>query len=136
MSLHENDLPSRAARPSTSAPCRLPRLLLSSFFLAPLALALGAQGQEQAPDWQAQVRSYTDKSDWPAATRILDAEIARAPQDLDLKAWRARVLTWAGRLNEAEHAYREILALDRRDPDNWAGLATVCLRQGAIEEAR
>src|SRR6266849_8488826 len=135
MSLRDNDLPSGAARPSTSAPCCLSRLLLSSFFLAPLALALGAHGQERALDWQAQVRSYTDKSDWPAATRILDAEITRAPQDLDLKAWRARVLTWAARLNEAEHDYREILALDRSDPDNWAGLATVCLREGKIEEA-
>jgi len=110
-------------------------LLLPFFFLAPLALALAAQGQEPVPDWQAQVRSYTDKSDWPAAMRILDAAIARAPQDLDLKAWRARVFTWAGRLNEAEHDYREILALDRSDPDNWAGLATVCLRQGKIQEA-
>jgi tetratricopeptide (TPR) repeat protein len=54
---------------------------------------------------------------------------------LDLKAWRARVLTWAGRLGEAEHDYREILAVDRRDPDNWVGLATVCLRQEKIEEA-
>ncbi len=135
MSLRDNDLPSGAARPSTSAPCCLSRLLLSSFFLAPLALALGAHGQERALDWQAQVRSYTDKSDWPAATRILDAEITRAPQDLDLKAWRARVLTWAARLNEAERGYREILALDRSDPDNWAGLATVCLREGKIEEA-
>ena len=135
MSLRENDLPSHAARPSTSAPCRLPRLLLSFFFLAPLALAFAVQGQERALDWQAQVRSYTDKSDWPAAMRILNAEIARAPQDLDLKAWRARVLTWAGRLNEAEHDYREILVLDQSDPDNWAGLATVCLRQGKIQEA-
>jgi Tetratricopeptide repeat len=67
--------------------------------------------------------------------RVLEAEMARAPQDLDLKAWRARVLTWAGRLGEAEHDYREILVVDRRDPDNWAGLATVCLREGKIEDA-
>jgi hypothetical protein len=67
--------------------------------------------------------------------RVLDAEIARAPQDLDLKAWRARVLTWAGRLEEAEHGYLEILAVDKRDPDNWSGLATVYLREGKIDDA-
>jgi tetratricopeptide (TPR) repeat protein len=57
---------------------------------------------------------------------------------LDLKAWRARVLTWAGRFAESEHAYREILAVEKpghSDPDHWAGLATACWRLGKIEEA-
>src|SRR5713226_4527082 len=112
-----------------------PRLLLSLFFLAPLALGPAVPAQEQPPNWQGQVRKYCEVSDWSSAMRVLETEIARAPHDLDLKAWRARVLTWAGRLEEAEHDYREILAVDRSDPDNWAGLAAICLREGKIEEA-
>ena len=112
-----------------------PGLLLSLFFLAPLALGSAVPAQEQPPNWEAQVRKYCEASDWSSAMRVLEAEIARAPHDLDLKAWRARVLTWAGRLEEAERDYREILAVDRSDPDNWAGLATTCLREEKIEEA-
>jgi tetratricopeptide (TPR) repeat protein len=109
--------------------------LLLTFFLSAPALPWPLVAQEQAPNWQTQVRKYCEAADWPSAMRVVEAEIARAPQDLDVKAWRARVLTWAGRLAEAEHEYREILAVDRRDPDNWAGLARVCLREGKIQDA-
>ncbi len=122
-------------RGSTLVRRGFPRVLLSFFFLAPLALGPAVPAQEQPPNWQAQVRKYCEASDWSSAMRVLEAEIARAPHDLDLKAWRARVLTWAGRLEEAEHDYREILSVDGTDPDNWAGLAAVCLREGKIEEA-
>src|SRR5712692_134463 len=122
-------------RRSISAGSVVSRFLLSSRSLALLLFASLAHGQERPPDCHAQVRSYADKRDWSAALLVIDAEIAHAPRDLDLKAWRARVLTWAGRLGEAEHDYREILAVDRSDPDNWAGLATACLREEKIEEA-
>jgi tetratricopeptide (TPR) repeat protein len=111
------------------------RLLFSMFFLAPLTIAPLVSAEEQPPNWQAQVRKYCDLRDWASAMRVLEAQIARAPEDLDVKVWRARVLTWSGRLEEAENEYRGILAIDRNDPDNWAGLASVCLRQGKVEEA-
>ena len=123
-------------RPATNPRWRAWTLCVGLFLVLGLQVAPSLPAQQQPLSWQAQVRKYCDASDWAAALGILEGEIARAPQDLDLKAWRARVLTWAGRLNEAEHEYREILAVDTRDPDNWAGLATVCLRQGKIEEAR
>ena len=53
----------------------------------------------------------------------------------DIRAWRARVLTWAGRLTEAEHEYNEVLKVERNDPDNWMGLATVYMRQGHMDAA-
>lgn len=84
------------------------------------------------------MRKYCDASDWRSALRVLDKEIASAPQDLDLKAWRARVLTWAGRFGESESVYREILAVEKPgqyDPDHWAGLAIACWREGKIAEA-
>ena len=67
--------------------------------------------------------------------RIVEREVARSPQDMDVRAWRARVLTWSGHLVEAERDYLEIVKVSRNDPDNWAGLANVYLREGKTEEA-
>src|SRR5690242_2089941 len=68
--------------------------------------------------------------------RVVEQEIARAPQDIDVRAWRARVLAWSGRLPEAEKEYLEILKVSRTDPDNWLGLASVYLREGKLAEAQ
>jgi hypothetical protein len=69
---------------------------------------------------------------------IVDREIAQAPQDMDIRAWRARILMWSGRLPEAENDYREILANPPQDPDSWMGLANVYSlggRWGQMEQA-
>jgi tetratricopeptide (TPR) repeat protein len=94
-----------------------------------------AFGQDQPPDWQAQVRKYAEAQDWKSALRIVELEVSRAPQDMDVRAWRARVLTWSGQLAEAEKEYLEILKVSRTDPDNWMGLASVYLREGRAEDA-
>jgi tetratricopeptide (TPR) repeat protein len=94
-----------------------------------------AAAQEQQLDWQAQVRKYCDAGDWPSAIRVLEQEIARASGDLDLKAWRARVLAWSGNLAEAQQQYLAILKLSPNDPDDWAGLASVYAREGQKEDA-
>ncbi len=94
-----------------------------------------AWGQQPALDWQAEVRRYAEAKDWAAAMRIVDREIARAPRDMDVRAWRARVLGSSGQLAEAEREYREILAAVPSDPDNWMGLASVYSREGRMEEA-
>ncbi|HZV88868.1 MAG TPA: tetratricopeptide repeat protein [Candidatus Binatus sp.] len=67
--------------------------------------------------------------------RIVDRELARAPQDLDVRAWHARVLTWSGHLAEAEKEYLAILDSSRNDPDNWMGLASVYMREGKARDA-
>src|SRR5258708_34356778 len=67
---------------------------------------------------------------------LVDREIARAPQDMDIRAWRARVLMWSGKLPEAEHEYLEILAVVPNDPDNWMGLANVYSGEGRAANAR
>src|SRR5260370_2152405 len=110
-----------------------PLLVVSLLALALLAVHAGAQ--EQQPGWQAQVRKYCDARDWPSAMRVLEQEIVRAPGDLDLKAWRARVLAWAGKVAEAQQEYLAILKVSANDPDNWAGLASVYAREGKTEEA-
>src|ERR1700682_1279744 len=101
MSLRQKEFGRAESNGPTFTRRSLPLLLLSCCFLALLTLASAVSAQE-LPTWQTQVRMYGEAREWPSAMRILDAEITRTPKDLDLKAWRARVLTWAGRLQEAE----------------------------------
>jgi tetratricopeptide (TPR) repeat protein len=108
-------------------------LVLITFGVAVCGPSAQAQQLDQA--WQTQVRKYSDSRDWADALRIVDQQILLFPDDLDIRAWRAQVLTWAGRLPEAEHEFNEILKIDKSDPDNWVGLATVYLRRGRPEEA-
>ena len=98
-------------------------------------LAISAFGQDRTPDWRNQIRKYCESQDWASAMRVVDHELARAPHDLEVRAWRARVLTWSGRLPEAEKEYEEILTISRNDPDIWMGLASIFLREGRSAEA-
>src|ERR1700740_242421 len=127
--VHSMELPSCVgARPSRRM--LIPVLLLGSLFGAsPL------WGKSQTPDWQKQVRKYAEAQDWESALRIVDREVSREPQDMDVRAWRARVLAWSGHLAEAEKEYLEILKVSRNDPDNWMGLANVYSREGRMVEA-
>ncbi len=118
---------SRGARPSR-------RMLIPCLLLVLLFGARALWAQSQIPDWQIQVRKYCDTKDWESALRAVDQEISRAPQDMDIRAWRARVLAWSGHLPEAEKVYLEILKVSRNDPDNWMGLSNVYLREGRIVE--
>jgi tetratricopeptide (TPR) repeat protein len=98
-------------------------------------LCIAACGQQLTPSWQEDVRRQAEAKDWSAAMAIVDREIHRAPQDMDVRAWRARVLLWSGKLAQAELEYRVVLAAAPDDPDNWLGLATVYSREGRPREA-
>jgi len=102
-----------------------------------ILLLLGGIVRAQQPtvSWQQNVRHCVELRDWTAALTIVDREILRAPQDFDVRAWRARVLAWSGQLTEAEKEYREILDASPHDPDNWLGLANVYSRRGLTSEA-
>src|SRR5579859_6648218 len=101
------------------------RMLIPCLLLGSLLAASPFCGQSQTPDWQMKLRKYCETKDWESALRIVDREISRVPQDMDVRAWRARVLTWSGNLPEAEKEYLEILKVARNDPDSWMGLANV-----------
>jgi tetratricopeptide (TPR) repeat protein len=126
---------SRGRNPSDRGSRSSRRLLSCTLFLITLLLTFAAFGQDQTPDWQAQVRKYTETHDWASALRIVDQEVARAPQDMDVRAWRARILAWSGQLAEAENEYLQVLKASENDSDNWMGLANVYLRQGRTAEA-
>jgi Flp pilus assembly protein TadD len=115
---------------------RSARAPVLSLWVAVLSLfAARADAQEQQLDWQAQVRKYCDANDWPSAMHVLDLHLALAPNDLDLKAWRASVLGWSGNLAEAQQEYLAILTVSPNDPDVWSGLATVYAREGKKNDA-
>jgi predicted Zn-dependent protease len=95
------------------------KVVASVWMLCPVLLA-----QEASLSWQDQVRKCAEEQNWSAAMLIVEREIQLEPEDMDVRAWRARVLLWSGRLADAEHEYLEILATDPNDPDNWMGLAS------------
>jgi tetratricopeptide (TPR) repeat protein len=125
----------RKERALSLAPCLPRRMLMCTLLLGSLLVASPVFGQNQTPNWQEQVRKYCETRDWESALRIVDEEVARAPQDMDVRAWRARVLAWSGHLAEAEREYLEILKVSGTDPDNWMGLANVYSREGRAAEA-
>jgi tetratricopeptide (TPR) repeat protein len=100
-----------------------------------LLVALPARGQNPPADWQAQVRKYSQMKDWASAMQVVDRELALAPEDTDVWAWRARVLEWSGNSAEAEKEYLRILQVTKNDPDNWLGLAGVYLVEGKTLDA-
>ena len=89
----------------------------------------------EPPEWETQVRKYAEARDWTAALNIVDSQVALAPQDMDIRAWRARVLAWSGDLARAEKEYLAIVAAVPNDPDDWMGLGNIYLRQGRTDEA-
>ena len=109
--------------------------LLFGFVLGALLAIFSPCGHSQTPDWQKRIRGFIEEQDWASALRVVDQEISRAPNDMDVRAWRARILTWSGHLEEAEQEYLKILSVSRNDPDNWMGLANVYLREGKTTEA-
>ena len=110
-------------------------LRITAALLASALVPVFAAAQQSPPDWQTQVRKYCDASDWPSALNVLDKEIARSPQDLNLKAWRARVLFWSGALAQAREEYQELLRVSPTDPDNWLALANVLARESKTQDA-
>jgi tetratricopeptide (TPR) repeat protein len=94
-----------------------------------------ALAQQPTPAWQTEVRKCAEAQDWTTAMTIVDREIARAPEDMDIRTWRARVLLWSGKVAEAEHEYHGILTAIPNDPDNWMALANIYSRESRTQDA-
>ena len=116
---------------------RLRIIVLAMFrVLAGISIfCLFALAQQPTSAWQEEVRRCAAAQDWTAAMSIVDREIARAPRDMDIRAWRARVLLWSGKVAEAEHEYHDILTAVPNDPDNWMALANVYSRESRTQDA-
>jgi tetratricopeptide (TPR) repeat protein len=114
---------------------KLTLALLLLTWVVPICASSQEQQASEPVDWSVKVKKFSEAQNWTAALQIIDREIAHAPKDIDIRAWRARVLAWSGKLGEAEHEYLEIVNLVPQDPDNWAGLASVYLHEGRTDEA-
>ena len=110
---------------------------------APAKTLAGASAREatasaQPPstdDWMALVKKRVAAHDLAGAQKIVDAELAAAPNDSDALGWRARLLAWKGHRAEAEAAFRRALELSPRDGDYLLGLATLEAQDGHDPDA-
>lgn len=99
------------------------------------ALPARAFPLQQANDWQASLRKQVAAHHLTAALEIADRRLAAAPENTDAREWRARILGWLGRLQEAEAEFRAVLRVTPRDPDVLSGLAWVLAREQRQPEA-
>ena len=96
----------------------------------------GARCQAPPRDWQAEVRKLAEAQDWTQAMALIEAEEKNQPGDIEIREWRARVLTWSGKAAEAEREWNQVVRIAPKDPDNWLGLASVYQREGKWDEAQ
>jgi tetratricopeptide (TPR) repeat protein len=115
-------------------PCR-DRVFIALALACVAATCSAVGAQETESGWQAEVRKQAEAHDWAGALRIVDGELARVPNDLEVLAWRARLLLWSGRVEDAERLFRELTIRERRDPDLFLGLANALAREGRWEES-
>src|SRR5260370_39157768 len=94
-----------------------------------------ALGQDPPPEWQMQVRKFAELKDWDSAMRIVEREVARAPQDVEAKTWRAGILLWSGRIVESEREFCLLVRAARQDPDLRLGLASALGGEDRWKEA-
>jgi len=108
--------------------------LLARAVLVALLSVVPALAQ-QALDWQLEIREQVATKQLAAALAIAERRLANAPEDLEARGWRARLLGWTGQWKEAEAEYRRVLEVAPRDTDLLLGLADVLIWQQGFDEA-
>ncbi len=111
--------------------------LLCACLGAALALvgASAAARPQSTQDWPTRIRACVREGHLQQAQRVVEEWLTAFPEDLDARAWHARLLSWTNRWKEAEQEYRELIRLSSNDVDLLAGLADVLAWQGRLEEA-
>ena len=100
-----------------------------------MATLLGGIALAQDAEWVKPVRTEVARKNLDGAAAIVEKQFSLHPDDLEARAWRARLLAWTGRWPEAEIDYRRVLEKAPADTEVMAGLADVLLWQGKLEEA-
>ena len=57
-------------------------------------------------DWPAEVRARLPRASWTGRCKPPRNGSVRIPEDLDARAWHARILGWQGHTSESEAEYR------------------------------
>ncbi len=94
-----------------------------------------AAGQQAAAGWETEVRRQVSAKQLGAALAVVEQRLAEAPEDMEARGWRARILAWSGRWAEAEADYRTVLSRHPNDTDMLVGLADVLAWQQRFDEA-
>jgi len=101
-----------------------------------LVLSFASQLTAQA-NWISRVRNEVAANNLQGAADIVNARLEEDPGDLEAQTWRARILSWTGRLRESELAYRNVLGQVPNDVDVLLGLSDVLFweekLQGSLE---
>ncbi|HEV8385215.1 MAG TPA: tetratricopeptide repeat protein [Candidatus Acidoferrales bacterium] len=108
---------------------------LAAFLFCLLITSFAETAGAQTADWLAQVREQVGRRDLSAALGIAERRLADAPRDLEARAWRARLLNWSGKREEAEREFRALLDAAPNDTDILQGLADVLMAAQRWDEA-
>jgi len=100
-----------------------------------VSVALGSLAGQPATDWPARIRALVDAGRLDHAMGVVDEWMRTYPQDLDARAWHARLQAWSRHWAEAEAEYNALLETAPRDPDLLMGLADVLAWQNRHQEA-
>jgi tetratricopeptide (TPR) repeat protein len=82
--------------------------------LIAIALPLVAQ---PTVDWPGEIRILVSAHQIDRAMKTTEEWINKYPDDLDARAWHARILGWQGHSDESEREYRALLDKTPDDPD-------------------
>jgi hypothetical protein len=86
-------------------------------------------------DWLTRVRALVEAKDLLQAENVTNDWLKAYPNDLDARAWQARLHAWTNHWEQAESEYRALIALSPRDADLLAGLSDVLTWQHQDQEA-
>jgi len=95
-------------------------------------LPLAAQ---QPADWPETIKALVDQGHPEQALAVTDAWIRAYPEDLDAKAWHARLLAWTQRWPEAEAEFKALLERSPDDTDLLLDLARLLKWQQRYDES-
>jgi tetratricopeptide (TPR) repeat protein len=86
-------------------------------------------------EWQLRVRHEVENHHIDAALTIVEQRLAKAPEDMEARGWRGRLLAWKGRWPEAETEFKLVLDKFPNDTEILIALADVLLWQKEYTEA-
>lgn len=119
-----------------NSPPRATHRLMCAICLAWLLVTGMALRAEPPADWPARIRGLVDSGRMSEAVRVAEEWMAAYPQDLDARAWHARLLAWSHRWPEAEAEYRLLLSRSPGDADVLFDLARLLAWQRRYAESR
>lgn len=94
-------------------------------------------GGQTIDEWQLRVRNEVENQHIDAALSTVEQRLANAPEDLEARGWRGRLLAWKGRWSEGEADFKLVLDKFPNDTEILTALADVLLwQQNYIEALR